>query len=193
MSNSASSVIQRELSPGEQVLWSGQPRGGIRMRAIDAFVIPFSILWCGFAIFWEVMALTASSKAPGPLAIIFPVFGVPFVLIGLYMVFGRFIVEAKARERTFYGVTNERIIIVSGLFSRRTKSLNLRTLTDISLTERADGSGSVSFGPSNPFSQWFPVASWPGAGQFVIPSFDLIDRAREVYDLLRKTQRAATS
>jgi hypothetical protein len=47
------SEIQPELSPGERLLWSGQPRGGIHLRAADAYVIPFSILWCGFAIFWE--------------------------------------------------------------------------------------------------------------------------------------------
>jgi hypothetical protein len=162
------------------------------LRASDAFVIPFSLLWCGFAIFWEVMALTATTKAPGPIAIIFPLFGVPFVLIGLYMVFGRLIVDARMRERTFYGITSERIIIVSGLFGRRTKSLNLRTLSDISLTERPDGIGTITFGPMQPFGQWFASGSWPGAGQYAPPAFDMIDHAKEIYDVIRQTQKTAT-
>jgi hypothetical protein len=88
-------------------------------------------------------------------------------------VFGRFIVDARERERTFYGITSERIIIVSGLFSRRTKSLNLRTLTDISLIERPDGSGTITFGPTHPVGQWAAPGAWPGAGRYAPPAFEM--------------------
>lgn len=143
------------------------------------------------------MALRATAKGGGPMAIAFPLFGVPFLVIGLYLVFGRFIVDARIRERTFYGLTSERIVIVSGLFSRRTKSLNLRTLSDISLTERPDGSGTITFGPAHPFAQccfgeWLPSGGWPGAAQYAPPAFDMIERAREVNDLIRQTQKTAT-
>lgn len=190
--NGPSSVMERELSSEERLVWSGQPRRGIRLRASDVFLIPFSLLWCGFAIFWEFTAITMIFTAPAPIAVIFPLFGIPFVLVGIHLVFGRFIADARMRERTYYGITTERIIIVSGLFGRRTKSLNLRTLSDISLTERADGSGSIAFGPTHPMTQWFPSGSWPGAGQYGAPAFDLIDRAKEVYELVRRTQREAT-
>jgi hypothetical protein len=192
MWNTSGSTIEKELSSGERLLWSGQPRGGIRLRTTDVFVIPFSILWCGFAIFWEFMALTVPANAPGPIDIAFPLFGMPFVLVGLYFVFGRFLVDARSRERTFYGLTNDRIIIVTGLLSRRIKSLNLRTLSDISLTERSDGSGIITFGPSHPFGVWFPAGSWPGAGQYAPPAFDMIDRAKEVYEMIRQAQKTAT-
>lgn len=39
------SVLSAELGPGERLVWSGKPRGGIRLRAQDAFLIPFSLLW----------------------------------------------------------------------------------------------------------------------------------------------------
>ena len=192
MWSNPASGIERELSSGERLVWSGQPRRGIRLRASDAFVIPFSILWCGFAIFWEVMALTATAKGGGPIALVFPLFGLPFVIVGVYFVFGRFLVDARVRERTFYGITSERIVIMSGLFGRRTKSLNLRTLSDISLTERPDGSGTITFGPTHPFGHWFPSGSWPGAGRYAPPAFDMIDRAKQVYDVVRQTQKSAT-
>jgi hypothetical protein len=194
MWNDPASAVEQELSSSERLVWSGQPRGGIRLRAGDAFLIPFSLFWCGFAIFWEFGALTVTAKGRGPIAIIFPLFGVPFVAIGLYLVFGRFIMDARTRARTFYAITNERIIIVSGLFTRRTKSLNLRTLSDISLTERSDGSGTITFGPTAPFAlgMWFPSYSWSWAHQYVSPAFEMIDRAKEVYDLLRQTQKSAT-
>ena len=121
----------------------------------------------------------------------FMLWGVPFVLAGLYIVFGRFIVDARARERTFYGVTSERIIIIGGLFSRQTKSLQIRTLSEISLTERNDGSGSIIFGPVHPMAQRLP-AGWPGAGQYAAPAFDMIDRTKEVYEIIRQTQKSAT-
>ncbi|MHA3770563.1 PH domain-containing protein [Verrucomicrobiota bacterium sgz303538] len=177
------------LDPGERLLWSGQPRGGIRLRAQDVFLIPFSLFWGGFAIFWEVMALTATSKAPGPVGIVFPLFGLPFVVMGLYLIFGRFLVDARIRAKTFYGVTNERIIIISGLFSQQIKSLQLRTLTDVSLTQRGEGSGSITFGPTHFMNGFFPAGSWPGTARYAPPSFDLIDGAKEVYDVIRSAQR----
>jgi hypothetical protein len=192
MWNEPASAIEQELSPGERLVWSGQPRQGIRLRASDAFLIPFSIFWCGFAVFWELGALTAATKAGGPVAVVFPVFGVPFVLIGLYLVFGRFLVDARTRERTFYGVTTERVIIVSGLFSRRTKSLSLRTLTDVSLTERRDGSGTITFGPGHLWGQWFAPGTWPGTSQYASPAFDMIDLAKDVYEMIRQVQKSAT-
>ena len=185
MWNNPASEIERELSSGERLLWSGQPQRGIRLRSSDAFLIPFSLLWCGFAIFWEASVITKGAP------FFFRLWGVPFVLVGLYLVVGRFIVDARTRERTFYGVTSERIIIVSGLFSRQTKSLQLRTLSDISLAERADGSGTITFGPQHPMAQRIP-SGWPGAGQYAAPAFDMIERAKETYNLIRQTQRTAT-
>ena len=179
---SPQSILSQHLDPGERLLWSGQPRSGIRLRAQDALLIPFSLLWCGFAIFWEVSVVTKGAP------LFFMLWGVPFVLVGLYIVFGRFIVDARTRARTFYGVTSERILIVSGHFAQQIKSLQLRTLTDVSLTQLADGSGTITFGPTHAMSAFFPAGSWPGAGRHSPPTFDLIDRAKDVYDTIRKAQ-----
>jgi hypothetical protein len=189
MIQSPESILVQHLDSGERLLWSGQPRSGIRLRPQDAYLIPFSLLWGGFAIFWEFMAVTQTSKTPGPVGTIFPLFGLPFVLVGLYLIFGRFFFDARSRERTFYGVTSERIVIISGVFSQQTKSLQLRTLTDVSLTQRADGSGSITFGPTFSMNAFFPAGAWPGMGRYASPSFDLIEHAKEVYDIIRKAQR----
>lgn len=184
-----SPLIERELSAGERLLWSGQPRPGVWLRASDALIIPFSMLWCGFAIFWEAMALLGPGRHGGPIGLVFPLFGIPFVLFGLYFVAGRFFVEALIRRHTHYGITNERIILISGLFARRTQSLNLRTLSEMALSERPDGSGTITFGPPHPLGFWMPAGPWPGTHRFAPAMFERVDRAREVYDLIRKTQK----
>jgi len=182
MHQDSASIIGSELSPNEKLLWSGQPLTGIRIVKQDAFMIPFSIMWGGFAIFWELGVI--ASKAP----FFFMLWGIPFVLIGLYLIFGRFFVDAKQREKTFYGLTDERVIIVSGIFDRSVKTLNLKTLSEINLDEKPDGSGSIIFG-----SIYLPTGrsmgnGWPGSNRYAPPSFGLIKNVREVYELVRSAQ-----
>jgi hypothetical protein len=84
MNPEASAVISRELSAGERLMWAGQPqRGGIRFQSSDILAVPFSLLWGGVTFFWEGMALR--SGAP----FFFKLCGVPFVLLGLYIIAGR--------------------------------------------------------------------------------------------------------
>jgi hypothetical protein len=63
-------------------------------------------------------------EAPG----IFALWGIPLVLVGLYLIVGRFFVDALQRARTYCALTNERAIIVSGLLGQKVKSLPLRTV-----------------------------------------------------------------
>jgi hypothetical protein len=185
---SISEDIRRELAVGEQVHWWGRPRQGMVLRGSDAFLIPFSLLWCGFAVFWELSVL-GSPNAP----LFFALWGLPFVAVGVYFVVGRFFIEARQRGQTFYAVTSERILIVSGLFSRKVKSLNLKTLTDISLSESKSGEGSISFGAQHPMASMFGgMAGWPGSGQYIGPRFDLIANAKSVYEVVRNAQRASS-
>ena len=96
-------LFKKNLGSHERLIWVGRPKQGIMLRPNDIFFIPFSILWGGLAIFWEVMALTSLLKGAekgGPTVLIFPIFGIPFVTVGLYLIFGRFIVDAKQRGNT---------------------------------------------------------------------------------------------
>src|SRR5262249_50738831 len=146
-------------------------------------MVPFSLLWGGFAIFWEYSVVT-SRGAP----VFFTLWGVPFVLVGLYMIFGRFFADSYQRARTYYGVTDERVIILSGLVSREVKSIALKSLNDISLNERSNGSGSITFGPSNPMYAMWSGTNWPGTAKKLAPAFELIAQARKVYNIIREAQ-----
>lgn len=171
------------LSTNERVLWSGAPRQGLVLRASDWLMIPFSLLWGGFALVWEYSVF--SSGAP----LMFRLWGVPFVLVGLYMVAGRFMVEAWQRAYTDYAVTNQRIIIRSGVFKRRMKSLHLRAMGEFSLTENSKGEGTIAFGISAAGNMFSGMASWPGVDE--LPRFDTIAGARKVYEIIRNAHSAA--
>src|SRR5215831_14428924 len=177
--------ISQELDAGEKLLWAGRPRQGIFFRPSDALLIPFSLIWGGFAIFWEATALYATSRphsdAPDFIRFIFPLWGLPFVAIGLYLIFGRFFVDRAQRAKTAYGITDRRVIIRSGIFSRTTKSLNLRTLSDVTLAERSDGSGTITLGPTSGYSSWFSGTSWPAMNRQCAPCFDSLRDAKTVY------------
>lgn len=177
--------ISKQLDSGESLIWAGLPRQGIFLRGADVFMIPFSLMWGGFAIFWEASVVAAD----GP--IFFMLWGVPFVLVGLYLIIGRFFVDAKLRSMTFYGVTDRRVLILSGIFSRSTNSLPLESLHDLSVTEKSDGSGTISFGRAHPFASMYAGMQWPGMGQYQVPTFELIPSARSIHDRILEAKRAA--
>ena len=181
----AEQEITRELTAKESLIWAGRPRQGIVFRSSDVLLIPFSLFWGGFAIYWEAGVLSSDSP------LFFRLWGIPFVLVGFYLVAGRFFFESYQRGKTFYGLTSDRVIIVSGMSTRIVKSLNLRTLTDISVTERSDRSGTITFGQTGAIHSLLGNSSWPGAGQGV-PCFDLIPNAKEVYEKIRSARNKGT-
>jgi hypothetical protein len=121
-------ALRPQLSANEKLIWCGRPRGGMRLRSSDVLMVPFSLMWCGFAIFWE-YSVVQEDRAPA----FFAIWGIPFVCIGLYIVFGRFIADAMLRARTVYGLTEQRAIIMSGFLNRQVKSVPLRNLSDVTL------------------------------------------------------------
>ena len=116
------------------------------------------------------------------------VFGSLFVCVGLYLIFGRFFVDAWIRGKTYYGVTDDRAVIVRQALGNRVQSLNLKAIPEISFNVNSAGRGTITFGPSGfgqAFSRILPVAS---SRQPAAPAFELIDDARQVYDMIRKAQ-----
>lgn len=180
----AGDVIERELRPGEKLLWSGKPRDGLRLRSSDAALIPASLAWGGFAIFWEVSVF--ATRAP----FFFKLWGIPLVLTGLYRIFGRFLVDAKAREQTFYGVTNERVIIVTRLFGLKVQSFPLQTLPQLTLEEKADGSGTLLLAAPIP-NKMLLSGNWPNRQNQMPPAFEMIEYVRHVQGIIQDAQQSA--
>lgn len=181
--------LLRELTAGEQLLWSGMPQQGLRFGPADAALVPFSLMWGGFAVFWEYSVVHAPRRANGPPAFLV-VWGIPFVLVGLYMIFGRFFVDAWMRSRTILAVTNRRVLIRTRVLNLQIKSLDLRNLGELSLQESAGGRGTITFGRALPNSGMM-ASGWPGAGRRLAPAFEGIEGVRPVYELIQKAVDAA--
>lgn len=179
MWNPQSQIFNAQLLPNERILWQGRPRQGVFLRASDAFVIPFSLFWCGFAIFW--VAMTVMMGAP----IYFSLFGLPFIAAGIYLVIGRFFYEAWQRGKTHYAVTNKRILILSMTSGTNIKSIDLKTLPPISLNETRSGRGTIAFG--DPVSDLSPAFKKRQVIQ--PPSFDSIENARNVFQIITSAQQ----
>jgi Bacterial PH domain len=159
-------------------------------RRTDLVLIPFSIVWSGgFGVaLWGVLAGRARLAGPPFRALVLlVVYGV----VALYVTVGRFITDMIARSRTTYAVTTERVIIQSGMFVTTLQSLNLRTLTNVSLSEGAGGSGTIVLGPPSPFGAWSYGVRLPGIPQAA--TFEHIPRAREVYAIIRDAQRSSAA
>jgi hypothetical protein len=106
--NSPSAQLSPYLRSGELLLWTGRPDPAVRFTGADAYLIPFSIMWAAFAFFWESAVLSSG----GP--VFFKLWGIPFVAIGLYIVFGRFLLKSQTKLRTAYGITKQRALIATG-------------------------------------------------------------------------------
>lgn len=185
MGFNSSAQFQGDLNNKETILWSGQPKRGIVFTAKDIFLIPFSLIWCGFAIFWIIMALNIGAP------FYFTMFGIPFVILGLILVFGRFIIDAKQRAHTFYGLTNERIIIKSGVYKKSVKSINISTISDIEYTEKSDGSGTLYLGPKTPILTQRNKITWDsGITNTSANSLALIPEVKSVYNKIINIQKS---
>jgi len=176
--------LNDQLLPGERVVWSGIQGQGLLLTGADALMIPFSLVWCGFAIFWETSVL--STPAP----FFFRLFGIPFVLIGLYVVIGRFLLDAWVRRGMQYAVTNKRILISrTGPFAKLT-AVSLDNLPEATLTERGNGRGTIRFGqPAQFWTRSGGYTSWTPSLDST-PQFLNIEDARSVFNQLQSQSRS---
>jgi hypothetical protein len=139
---SSEEVLREFLNKGEQFHWTGQPESRI-FTTLDLLLVPFSFLWGGFAIFWEISAINSQASSGGDL--IFSLFGIPFVVFGLYLIFGRFIYKIWKNKRTFYGITNRRVLELTRTPGMQLISSSLDSIIKTSITVGRGGVGTLIF------------------------------------------------
>src|SRR5262245_7956356 len=102
--------IQPELWNSENLHWADLPDSKVIFYSDDWSTIPFSVMWLGFMIFWEGGAL--GYWDPNGSSTFMAIWGIPFILFGVYIALGRFFHDAWLKRRTFCGVTDRRVLII---------------------------------------------------------------------------------
>ena len=182
MLTQSTDLFRPYLLPGERIQWTGRPMQGLALSSRDTFLIPFSLLWCGFVIFWNIAVWTFPEAGQG-VDWFMRLWGLPFLIVGLYFLIGRFFHDAAIRRNIDYAVSDRRILVRRG---SKFTSLDIHRLPRLELSEHRDGTGTIAFegstfgpwgGSMNGFSWWLPALS--GATQF----FRIHD-PRKVYELI---------
>ena len=126
-------AITRRLGRGERLIWWDRPNPARYARRDANFGVLFGVFFLGFAIFW----MTTAYRAPG----LFFLFGIPFVLAGLWMVTAP-LRAYRAAHATAFALTDKRVLTVTG------STVTARPLEHVDFVETesaADGSGNVLF------------------------------------------------
>ncbi|RVT82269.1 aspartate carbamoyltransferase catalytic subunit [Rhodobacteraceae bacterium CCMM004] len=165
------------LGRGEEILWQGRP--DTRLRPVGPWPQTLmGVFVTGFSIFWITMA--AAMSPPG--FDLFPLFGLPFLAIGLWAAGLRWVWDAWLRGRTWYTLTTERAFIARDLLGQKSlKSWSIGPDTVLDL----------DMGP--PDTVWF-AETWRSHGKGSTRQrigFRFIEDGRAVYGLMRRARATA--
>lgn len=163
------------LDEDETVLWTGQPKPGLMFKSSDIVLSGFGFFFFAFAIFWTTMAGSMGSEA-GLFGYVFPLFGVPFILVGGYLLFGRFFWDAFVRGKTRYALTNRRAIVAKSAFGRSMASHPITKSSEIEL----------QVGPPDTVNFASKFVRSKNGGHNVPVGFERIEDGTSVYKLLRE-------
>lgn len=140
-------VRLHDLLAGERLLWSGSPVPGFRILPGDLKNLVFGCMFTGFALFWTSAAflMTRAGSAPWFFRVLFPLFGTPFILVGLWVLFGTPVSRTRRARSMAYAITERRLIVVSEGGSRTVNAFDLERIESTTLHEGKDGVGTISF------------------------------------------------
>jgi len=140
-------ILERELAPGERIIWQARPATSNRMRAsLGNFL--FGIPLLAFAVIWTLGATggfaseRSSSRSWPPW---FPVpWGGMFILLSACMLLSPLWAWWVARH-TVYAITDRRAILIEAPFRRTIQSFRDERLTIVVRTEDSRGRGDLVF------------------------------------------------
>ncbi len=109
---------------------------------------------------------------------LFPLFGIPFVLIGFGLLSSPFWMMLKAKK-TVYVITSARAITFDCGFSTSIRSFSPNRLTDLQRKQRSDGSGDLIFERKQSYDR-------DNAGRTSVHGFLAIPDVKMVENLVRQ-------
>lgn len=100
-------TARQHLRADEHLYWAGVSDPGKLFSGRDAFLVPFSLFWAGFVGFGLVESLRQGTLG---VAVVIPLV---LSVVGLHLVFGRFLVKAHRKRTTVYAVTDRRALVIT--------------------------------------------------------------------------------
>jgi hypothetical protein len=192
----AAEKFQTELLSGESIHWAGMPNPSKIFHSDDWQTIPFSLIWTGFFVFLEGQALGfwPDSAKPSPTDTFMVLWGIPFLVFGQYIVWGRFLEDAWRKRRTYYAVTNRRVLIIQETWKRKSQFIFLDAIPEI--VREGDTTGTIWLGQKLPViagrrSPTRSMSRFDVGGQVpVLADIDDVDSVyRLILELREKAQR----
>jgi hypothetical protein len=110
-----------------------------------------------------------------------------FALLGVYFLFGRFFWKNYKKRRTFYFITNKRVIVLANLLSKHIQASFIDSLPSINKSVRPDGIGTIHFGSYNAALSCYGNTGMDFFGSFYahdIPIFYDISNVNQVCELV---------
>ena len=172
-------AAEAELDSGEQIQWIDRPEPKLFTGASTVMFL-FGIPWTAFALFWTVAAawgVLHEGGTPGPF-MLFPLFGLPFILIGIGLLSGPWWNRRKQRN-TVYMITDRRAVIIEVGKTTKITSYEPDQMDKIYRTEKSDGTGNVYFTRR----QWKDMDG-DRRGEDI--GFERVAQVRDVEKLLKK-------
>lgn len=133
------SIAEREMRAGERLIWADRPVAPARQMLAMLPVSLFGMVFAGFAAFWIIGA--ASVTPDNGVFSFFPLFGIPFLLVGL----GIMLLPVWAwmgAKKTVYAISSDRLVIIA---RGSVRSFEPQEIENLERRERPDGTGDIIF------------------------------------------------
>jgi len=208
------SILHPHLARGEILLWSGRPTPKLRLGPQHLPLLFFLLPFLAFLLIPLVgvlnshssdqtksTAATVATTSGNPadatpphretrgekifMIIFFSLFFGGFAGVMAYSLGGRFLLDRFQLSHTVYGLTNHRIMVITGKTKKAIRSHLLGTATDIRMEQWPDGLGTISFGP-NPL---WPYATTGFSAQTALKLENIPDAAN-VFQIISQTRNA---
>jgi hypothetical protein len=121
------------------------------------------------------------------------IWGIPFVIIGQYLIWGRFVYTAWKKRRTHYAVTGRRVIAVQDGWRRQMASVYIDSLPTLVKECGSSGPGTLRFSMTETPTYGYhrSAATWDSMAVGAVPRFVDIDDADTVYRLVSSLREKA--
>lgn len=175
------------LIPNERVLWEGRGKRGL--FATSSMGITFALIFGAVAIilvlvFVIVGATATRSTRDSPPIEVFIILPIIFLIVGLSVGLPLLLAGRQTGNARYVVTTTTAMIVSQGAWSgKRVTVIPLKNITQMSLTENRDGTGTLTFG-ANPLAGYGRYSG--GWLADTVPTFSNIERPIEVYQLIRK-------